>query len=719
MKKGLLINTAIGMTLMGGLTAQATYPPNGSLLLSNTGKQEKIKSVRPYRGKKVWDINAFNTIPGKERVSPKGYAVTDPADQFTDVRLIDYIEGPDGSVWYYTAEYDVDRIEWSEWYIQESIKAYSFDIYDSSFNYIGTVKDKVELREGETGVAHAVLDPTVTLNFFNGDDSPEIMVYLATNTEMFVNNYYNKVYTIGGEKDAEGNDVPLMTIEGRCVDAFNAAGPGEPENFYLTFVGSESADNEDAADFVEFVKSYYQPITTYGKDVDGNGPVEIITKKIFLVCVPGDTTDGIYFISKPMNGKAYIIYSQYEKPYMIDPTGGAENEEPTPDNSLVNELYVIEGNSARLLSTTKIPVVQIESDENLMYSFYSIGSVAWKNDIDMVVNGTIEAPAYLVARDVMNAATYEEALSSYEIYGNDGKLIKEIAQDTDGIVVFDNNGEIEPEALFVFAVDDPNAELSNYTFKVAGLYTGNTIFEIDQLNGGDPISASCNRIKGADGKYKYGFEMTYYDKDSEGNEYARVAWFNEDGSMDRIDRINIGQDLMAAMVNMYSDALNPYLYDTDDAMEYAVLVKRIHDNTTRNEFIIADDNGDWFAKFSEEDGKGDPRSFTILPGEEARLMMVYQESRRYNVDIYDLPFLAPAEDPNASIDSIEVGGTKVIYSNNEILAPACNITVYSTGGANVAKGYGALSVDNLANGIYVVSVTDGSGNKTDMKILKK
>lgn len=711
---------AVILTATGLSVPASAALPSVARKADITKQQDPVKPVRPYQTKKLWGIDALNQTDNALRLNKRTSAIKEPDKILSNLSYFDYIEAPDGSMWFYEATYETERVEVSEWYSETYIKAFNFDIYDSDFNKIGSIYDSIELGEHETRVASAVLDPAVTTTFFNQDDKPELIVYVAINTEYYTNNYYNFVYTLGGEKDENGYDKPIMTINGRCVDAFNAAAPGEPENFYLSFVGEEGSEdlNADYDDFIDFLNSYCMPVTIYSKAVDENGPVEVYSKKIYSTRIPGDTTDGIYLISKPVNGQAYFIFSQYEKPYFIDPTGGALNEDPTPDNALVIEVVKVDNGQASPVSTTKIPVVQEIGIDQLMYTFYSIGSVGWKNDVDMTVNGTPEAPAFLVARDVMNAATYEEEITSFEIYGNDGKFVHEIASNTDGIVVFDSKPGEEPTALFVVINDEA------YEFMVRGLYSGDHLFSLNQDNGGDPISAVCNRMLTKDG-YKYAFEMTYYELDDENNEYMRVAWFNNDGSFDRIDKINMGKDVMAGSVNLYSESLNPYLYDDDDAMEYAVLVKRSNGVTIKNEFIVADDSGDWYANFTENEGKGYPRVFTIFPGKVNRLVMVYEDYGGNLIEIYDLPFIGepnvgPDDEPGVDgIESIVGELNGVTFANNIVSAQGQSIQMFTTAGAPAAKGYNEVSVESLPTGVYVVVATDAKGNKTTAKIMKR
>ena len=592
-------------------------------------------------------------------------AVKEPETQLDNRDNFDLLEGPDGTTWFYISEYDMEEEVISEYYTETYIVGYTFHIYDSAFREVGTVKDKISLAEGETKVAHAVLDPTVTRTFFNEDSKPEVIVYLAMNTSAQLDyevNYYNKVYTIGGEKDEDGNDVSLLTIGGRCVDALNAAAPGEPEDFYLTFVDDWypdfAGDDISYEEFIDLLNQAKTTVQVYAKPTSDGAPAVILEKDVFLTRYPGDTTDGIYFISKSVDGVPYFIFSQYEKPYFIDPTGFAADESATPGNSLVIENYKYEKGKADLLSTTKVPVVLKNESGKVNYTFYSIGAVAWKDDIDMDVNGTPANPAYLVARDYTTAAMLEDVESYYDLYSNEGKLIKTIASKVEGLNVLAPIAGIEPQALFWSLNDD-----EEYVFSFVNLHSGDNVLTVPQVFNGEELTASCQRVSAGGGDYEYVFELQKDGVDEDGNDLKRMLWLKRDGSLDRIDLLNMGKGVQYASVNLFQGCVSAYLFDTDDAVEYAILVKRTSDDgiTTRNEFLIADDGGEWLARFSEDDGRGAPYTFTVVPGSPNRLLMGYLDGEEYNIDMYDLPLLANGNGPTdnetgSGIEDIESAG---------------------------------------------------------------
>ena len=631
------------------------------------------------------DKNYFNAsdktlFAGRDMLSRLSVEGTqEPLLSFSNLPNYDYLEGPDGSTWFFTTYIDADYIEHNEYWTEEVIKGFTFTFYDQYFNEVGSVKDKIRIVGDETGCRAVAPDPTISARFFNNDDKIEVMVFFAMNTARYVNNYYYNVYSIGGEKDAEGNDVPVKVMKGRCVDAINIGGTGDAENFYFTFVDDPvyDASQIEKGKEVEYLNNMTFDLTTYKKAEGEDGPVKVMEKSIYMTRVPGDTTDGIYMITKKVGNDLYHIYSQYDNPYFIDPRGGAENEAMTPDNALLIECYKITGDEPVMTSTTLIPVEEYFMEDYLTYSFYSIGSVSWSNDVDMSVYGEPGKPAYIVSRSFVKAATLDDVLSSYDIFDNDGEIVKNLADDVENLSVLGSvNGD--PLVLFIKVIDE------QYYFQFGTLYGGDVLTTISQFNEGDPIISNCAVVNNADGSRNYVFEMATYDVDNDDNVYLRVAWFDEDGNLDHIDSVNLHKDIQYATVNLTPFVLDPYLYDDDPEMEYAVLVKRSHGSTARNEFVVVDHDGEDYALFSADEGKGDPYNFTVLPGEHKRLMMVYNNNYKYNVDIYDLPFTGKAGGA-AGVDMI--GASDV--NNGETV-------IYNLQGVRVNS-------DSLQPGIYIVN----------------
>ena len=673
-----------------------------------------VQPVREFRGERPWS-NPGTELSAKfaARSARKEAGVVNapvPSVQFEKLNKFDFLEGPDGTTWFYTVDYEYETIDYGYGYSEDYITAYTFNIYNAAFEKVGEVSDVISLKEDETRAVSVVLDPVISDKFFNTDDLNEVIVYLAINTKYYVNRYYNKVYSIGGEKDEDGNDVSVGEFEGRIVDAVAVDNGAGDKEYYITFVTDFIPDSNDYDDFVDFVNAYAYHIETFRGATATEGPKIVLSTDVHLSNIPGDTTDGIYFISKVEGGVPYFIISYYEKPYFVDPTGFAQDESATPDNSLVIDVY--NGESGAKMSTTSIPVVITEVDGKLTYAFYSIGSLAWHDDVIMSGPfGSPSSPAFIVARDFVLASNLEDVSASFDIYRNDGTNGAKIYENSDGLMKLSDIPGLEPQAMFVEAYGE-----NNYRFHFIDLHSAKERAVIEQSNDGDPISAVCDRVASGDNDYKYAFEMTYYKTDDNGNENTRVAWFDSTGAPERIDLINVGKDVMACSVNLTQSVLNADLYDdTDEAMEYAVLVKRTFGNTTRNEFLVVDDNGDWLAHFTDDEGKGSPFIFTVVFGDEGNhLQMVYNDDSSYNVDIYDLPFLKKSG--NDGIEDTVVAESLIGFDGTTITASGSEIEVFNATGLRVVSGRNAVSVVSLAKGVYVVVATDSNGNRSTRKI---
>lgn len=700
-KATLLLSSAVCALAVSAAPALST----GDFLPKSLNHNQQNRELRAKKGFSVDELE-------KRAAATSGKAYVKPSITFDNIPRYDYLEGPDGSIWYYTVEYKTEKIEHNPWWTEEVLKGYTFTIYNQYFETVGTVTDDIVLGENETRAREILMDGAVTRHFFNQDDNLEVIVRLVMNTEQYQNHNYNLVYSLGGEKDDNGNDISVARFEGLLADAVNAGTP-DNENFYLTFVTDPDMTYEgDKATqaYIDFLNTLEFKLDTYSKATDDKGPQLYLTKGIGITRVPGDSTNGMYYISKVHDGKLYIVYSQYEKPYLIEPVLVNGNEGATPDNTLVIETYCMDGATPELKATTRIRVVEPDSSETLHLAQYSIGSIAWSDDIDMTVNGTPDAPAFVVAHDVEEAAT-EDLTSSYEIFNSKGELLHTVDSGSQNIATLALPG-YQPQILSLHY--DP--EIETYSFKFNNLYDGKHLFTLDQENDGEPIMFPCEIVENKDGEVKYVFEMKYTAEKVDDDNIMKVAWFNADGTPDHVDVLNLGPNVQATMVNLDRNHLRPDAYDTDDAMEYAVLVKRTTGPTTRNEFLIVDDSGEKYATFSADDGRGDPSMYTFLPGEPDRVMMVYVNNYAFNVDLYDLPF----ETIDAGVSDVITDAAVVIaYDGTTVTANGCYITVYAASGAKVATGREAVSLADLQPGVYVAAATDAAGKRHVAKLRKK
>jgi len=73
----------------------------------------------------------------------------------------------------------------------------------------------------------------------------------------------------------------------------------------------------------------------------------------------------------------------------------------------------------------------------------------------------------------------------------------------------------------------------------------------------------------------------------------------------------------------------------------------------------------------------------------------------------------------SGIDAVEAGSALPVDVNGTVVTAAgCEIAVYSMTGAKVLGGLNVCDLGSLAHGVYVVTATDKSGNRTSLKVVR-
>ena len=698
-KKAILATVAI-FGMMGATASAATFV--------NRDKLNKETSFGTFSMSNPWSVNG--TSFGDWSTGPKFKAAGDDPSQTTEAQAYNVIPGPDGSNWFYTARYEEGEYfpndEFPD-YSEYRIKKYRYTFYDSAFEKVGEIYDEIIPEGDETMSVQVELGRFVTDNFFNTDSKYEVMVSIVMNTKRYKNNWRNMVYSIGGEKDENGYDKSIARIDGFHYNTFLRGSFAGEHEYYLAFTQSNELGN----------------ITIYKGAIDETGPVAILTYNVPDVNTPGSTEDDPCYLTKEFNGKPYFIFCKYEKSWLKNPSGMYGDESQNPNNNLMIDVFTLANptdTKATQVSGTKIPVEIVENDEQLVWTMYSLGTLAGSDDIDMSVNGTPDAPAFLVKKNVAFAASYESPYESHlTFYNTKGEFIKELATGYDNLMILNSLPGKEPQAL-ISTLDN-----SGYTFHAYDIYSGNIKFSISNVVGPNREmqfgSGYVYRVATKEGKIKYIFHIApnILDVDQYGNDLVPVAWINEDGSLDEIHQINVGPDVWGSQVQLNSILLDPNLFDNDDEMEYVVMVKRGEDETQRKEeTLIVDHNGDRYATFSSDEGKGTPRTFSILQNNgKNSLMVVYAAGNRYYVETYDLPFQKiQFSGVDGVVDSNDASG--IYFDGSSVVAQGCKIEIYSANGVKVTEGLNAVSTSNIGKGVSIAVATDANGNRSTIKIVR-
>lgn len=685
--------------------------------------------------KKSLGVNGVDVITrgeageGTLEAAESAYAI--PDFSFSSSEIVGDLDGPDGKLWFYTGSYKYDYVPVADGdYKRPIMREYEFTVYDSDLKKVGAIKDKVRYKEGEVAVPLAELAPVVTRNFFNSDDKYEIVVGLYVNTEIFINNEYSIIYSIGGEKE-DGYDKPIMERKEVIGDVLNASTDNE-ERFYITFLKDDNAevsekdpDNPDPNDpdkigYWEMLTSYGMRVATYSKaDTSGN-LVKLWENRIRLADLPGDQMSAPFLMSFVKNGKPYFLYSQYEDTFFNPYYDFIQETTMRENNNLILNLFTPEDGKFVLLQETKIPTHLNKENDRVLCSYYSVGSFRYRDDV--IIRDTDCKAEFMVTVQDYSKENDDSYDTSFFTYNPDGSIKNTLYKNAfSRSTLADLEGFDPMEAFISLNV------VGDFVFHFVNLRTGEeelsftNNFEVGDDIDPELITSNLDRVPFGD-TFKYAVELRSPGQDEDGNDLMRVMWITRDGKFERIDEIPMGTGVYYATVMVESSNLNPKLYDDDDEYEYLVLVKRGYPgNTVKEELLVAKPISDAYPEgktllyVKPEEERGVLKNIAPYPFSDSPLLIITyhnEETNRYYEDFYKLPL----NNGNSGVDMLPVVGDNdsgIMFDGHIVSAPG-NIAVFGFNGARVAEGLGSVRVDRLPKGMYVVSA-----NGSSAKILVK
>lgn len=638
-------------------------------------------------------------------------------DKFSDMDVAG------GGLWMYSIRYDVEQIVHNEYWTESRITGFEATVYDGTFKPVGTIKDKIRLNDDEVRPVMADLIPIATRHFFNDDDDVELMFSLGVNTTTpGINHYRTYVYKLDNPvKDASGNDEPVYTIDDVVSDVLDATPAGGEEKLFLTFANEEQPDLdfdsiEDPENFDmwnEWSMKLYINLNVYTR-VGADGKLQkVMTKKLRMLEMPGDQENTPVFMSMLHEGKPYFICPRYALPFYNDYNISDYNTDQTmrDGNSLVVEIYRIDGNQAVLEQTTSIPAPKAEG---ALASYYSVGDLMYREDIMMSQPGSAQL---LVTRSDVQSAAEESGAKTYSVYNSDGTLKATLmANCAGGVPMSDIAGK---ETQYMFVCIENNT--SKYHF--VNLESCTEVACIDYmltLDGSDPdpMSANMERVPYGD-SYIYVNEMAYPVED-EDLTYMRFTWLNDKGEYMGQQWLNMGSGVNYARSYLNQAALKKGFFAKADEMAYMVLIKRATSSTALAEELlighpVSDTNP--LGKDLLLVGPGEKGQLvTISPVQfdgRNKLMVSYDNSAdngAYTVDFYNLPL----DDTNAieGVGADTDAGSGVVFDGSTIAFNG-KFTVYDAQGRICLSGVGSTDASKLATGLYIV-VTDGGASRKIM-----
>lgn len=711
---------------IGVANADAKFNEYGRVDLSKFAYH--IDSNTAFKSRRADNIEALNAkidraagLPAKAKAADgEGYA---PDEVLGPAHMTGDLDGPNGERWFYTATYDYTEIppdyDNGIWYTDYILQTWEFNIYDPELKLVGTIKDTMDYRPGEVRVPSIELAPIVTRNFFNTDDKVEVIVSVVVNTGTpGANRYCTMVYSVGGEKE-HGDDKPIMTYDTLLADVIEGPATADgKDNFYMSFAEDFYPELPDDGDsFWNYLTGAKMIITTYGRATDATGPRKLFEKEIPLINMPGDQESSAFMISLNHDDDIYFVYSFLAEPLWNRYDDPVNDDMTQRDGNVLHvEFYKATTDGFEYQYTTKIKTERdLSSDQNLA-TFYSIGGLRYKKDIDFDNYGIPKGyAALIVTRENYNPGS-DSTIPSYFVYSHQGRVIATLAENCDGNLAISDLPGTDPQHLFIY----PNG--THYIFSFVNLLTGKEDFyissqyEIEEGEEPEGIRANLDRVAVGD-TYQYAIELQSPLLNDNEDNIMRILWLDKEGNFDRFEGVNMGKDVQYAQLYVESHALDPKAFHSDDTPEYLVLIKRGNPGSVLTEELLlgqaTDDEfngGKTLLLIKPDDQKGNISGIVPDLFGENHNMTVYfvsgtgESERRVTQDIYRLPLDLSAGVEGIVTDSSNSGITVI---GNVVVAEG-TIDVYNATGAFIARGEGSVDLSGMTPGIYIATAGGAS-----------
>ncbi|GEM_PF-154275 len=533
---------------------------------------------------------------------------------------VNFLSDEEGNVWYYTQNTTYKDGSWGA-----AISKAEITIYDEKHQQAGTIT--VDVPE-DMNVNEVTPYGTVTKKFFdlNGNDS-ELLVELhetGNQDNNYQGKYHTYVYHLDGTKAAEyeGTGVFLNIVKNAWT---------KYQRFVLTDAKYEAVDGKTYDDGSPYMTTMahiniYKPASW--------GSSEPAVEKEFTV--DEDYTyygnDEVPVTIYNVGGDPYYVISHYSKIY---DSGETDTETgffiPTKDNSVVIKTY---DKNYTLVDDLNIP---IPAADDTQYRMAQIGNFEdWSVSKGMFTDdGNL---AYVVTYYDMTTKV-DDYRYSFVAYDHEGNKIGDICTGVYNTWFKLNSipGEEEQVAFMQYVDDDE----SQQQIKIVNLPSFSQTVTMPAYIDDNLISTVFNRYGSGD-SYKYIMKLSQGDIDNDGNVIAKVAWLNPDLSVDRYTKFNLGQQAENFMLTLADTYINPYLFNTNDKMEFFFQAKVKKEGSTAldNVYMIGDEDGNILHRFAAYD-KGAITSMGCYNsgegGNELYVSYSKDDNKTYDLDFYKLP----------------------------------------------------------------------------------
>ena len=602
-----------------------------TLLLGASGTAAMASSKASFAKKfKNVDIHRLVSVPGMVDCSNSAYQmrqaglatggnapmrIGDIPTNTASGQTYGWIVSPDASNWYFTQNITSrDSVYDGGYYTAHFHESSEITLFDNSHKQVGSFSVKVP--EGWKHVTDIIPYGPITKKLFDRDEkSCEILVEFHDAFEG-KNKFLTRAYDINTGKikfEMEGTGLVFDASKGW--------------NSYQRLIMTHETDKEYSIDVIA-PPAYGQNDWT----VEHTFNIAIDNRINYL--------QGPCFNCMNVDGTPYYVLAQYEKPFTnTDASDGTLDITQEPDNFLV--LRTLDKKFKQVDSLR----VSINAPEGTPYRSAAFGLFG-NNDLSKgyfsnngKLNYVVELFDYAPSldADLISFAVYDSENGKLKdicdnVASNQWALLNTIHGKSEQMWFLQSIGTGENSGQQIQLVDVPSCEK-------AGV--------LPQSIDNNSISSNFDRYPtsaNAQG-YQYVIALAKAQSNEADEVLAPIAWVNPDCTIDHVDRLNLGAKAENFTPLINSTSLNPYLFNTDDDMEYVYIAKKRREdgsNKLDNVLEVAKVDGTVLKSWRGDDTHVFERaSFPVMNDLGKRQMFVAFhdiENDKYDMNFYDLPF---------------------------------------------------------------------------------
>ena len=601
-----------------------------TLLLGASGTAAMASSKASFAKKfKNVDIHRLVSVPGMVDCSNSAYQmrqaglatvgnapmrIGDTPTNAASGEAYGWVTSPDASNWYFTQDITSRDSVYSEDYTAHFHESSVITLFDNNHKQVGSFSVKVP--EGWKHVTDITPYGPVTKKLFDRDENSNEILVEFHDAFKGSNKYLTRAYDINtGEIKFEMEGTGLVFDASKGWDS------------YQRLIMTHESDEKYSIDVIA---------------PPANGQNKWTVEHTFNFAIDNRITylQGSCFNCMNVDGTPYYVLAQYDKPFTnTDVDDGSKDVKQEPGNFLV--LRTLDKNFDKVDSIR----VSIDAPEGIPYRSAAFGLFG-NNDLSKGYFSNSGKLNYVVGLHDY-APALDGDLISYAVYDSENGKLKDICDK----VTSNKRGLLNTihgksdQMWFLQTIG--TSEGSGQQIQLVDVPSCEKVCVLPQSIDGNAISSNFDRYPttaNAQG-YQYVIALSQAQSNEAGEVLAPIAWVNPDRTIDHVDRLNLGLKAENFTPLINSTSLNPYLFNTDDDMEYVYIAKKRREdgsNKIDNVLEVSKLDGTVLKSWRGDDTHVfEKASFPVMNDLGKRQMFVVfndTENNKYDMNFYDLPF---------------------------------------------------------------------------------